>query len=281
MEQPTGRKERVALACGLLLALAALAWQYLSPAAGLLLRGRDVQVALLGERSSALLVYHPFSGTVNAFLLQHARPRKGTSQLQRAVELAQSASGAAPGEAVFYVALSSAPDLEALWAPLDGWRADPRRLRQVLGWASALRSSGATNLTGFDLFALLSELAGLGKSDFILTELGRRGPADEAPEAAPAAPLVEVFNASGRAGLAARVAKKLRAAGFDVITEGTKPLEKTTRIHGFSADASTALRLREALGLEELEIRVKLSQKSVAGAAVVLGQDFEAGRAGR
>jgi hypothetical protein len=283
MESPTGKKARLILAACLGLGLAAAAWQYFSPASNLLLRGRDVTVALLGERSSALLVYHPFSATVNAFAVTHPRARKGATLWQRASDLALAAGGTAAGESVFYVALSSAPDLEELWGPLDNWRADPRLLWRSADRALALRRDGATNLSGFELFSLFSELAGLGKNDFILTEVSRRGPAPEPEEAAPAlaAPLVEVFNASGRAGLAAQVAKRLRAAGFDVITEGTQPLEKRTRIVGFSKDTAAALRLRAALGLEELEIRVRPAQRSVAGAAVVLGQDFNSGKPGK
>jgi len=282
MEQPSGKKARLILACCLALGAAVAAWQYYSPATGALARGKDLTVALLGERSSALLVYHPFSGTVNAFAVSHPKARKGASLWQRASDLAAAAGGAAPGESVFYIALSTAPDLEALWGPLDGWRADPRQLRRAAAWLLERRRAGDTNLTGFELFALFSELAGLSKSDFIFTEVSRRGPEPaEEEEAAPQAPLVEVFNASGRAGLAAQVAKRLRAAGFDVITESTLPAEKRTRIMGFSRDTATALKLRSALGLDELEIRVKTSQKSVAGAAVVLGQDFSAGAAGR
>lgn len=282
MEQSSGKKERIVLVAGLALGLAAAAWQYFSPASAGLLRGGDVSVALLGERSSALLVYHPFSGTVNAFTVSHPRARKGASLWQRACDLSQAAGGAAAGESVFYIALSTAPDLDALWAPLDGWRADPRLLWRSARWFAGLRAAGATNLSGFDLFSLFSELAGLGKTNFILTEVSRKGPAQEAEEeASPQAPLVEVFNASGRPGLAASTAKRLRAAGFDVITEGTLPQERRTRIMGFSSDTSAALRLRAALGLEELEIRVKPAQKSVAGAAVVLGQDFSAGKPGK
>ena len=93
---------------------------------------------------------------------------------------------------------------------------------------------------------------------------------------------MEVFNASGRKDLAARAAKRLRALGFDVITASSYSRnEAQTRILGFSKDTSAALRLRESLGLQELEIRVRPSQKSVAGAAVILGADFDEGVLGK
>jgi hypothetical protein len=277
MEQSSGKKERLMLAAGVALALAAAAWQYLSPASGEIMAGRDINLALLGEKSSILLVYHPFSRTVNAFTSTR-RARRGASAPQHAAELASAASGRETGKDVFYIQLSSSPELSTLWAVLNGWRADPRLLAGAVSWVCALRTSGATNLKGFDLFSLFSEFSVLGASDFILTDVQRRGGAPEPEEGGVMrAPLVEVFNASGRSGLAALAAKHLRAKGFDVITVGNRSLQESTSILGFSSDTSAALALRAALGLEELEIRVRPAQKSVAGAAVVLGEDFNAG----
>jgi len=265
------------LAAGLVLALSAAALQYFSPASRELMSGRDVSLALLGERSSALLVYHPFSNTVNAFTMPHPRAKAGVSAWHRAVDLAGAAGGAtSSGESVFYIAFSSAPDLDALWGTLNNWRAEPRRLAPAVSWVAGLRARGATNLSAFDLFSLFSEFSKLTSSNFILTEISRKGPAEEAGQEEGPAPLVEVFNASGRAGLAAEAAKRLRALGFDVITETSYPvILKHTRIRGFSNDMAAALRLRAALGLEEI-VPERSSQKSVAGADVILGQDFEA-----
>lgn len=265
------------LAAGLALALAAAAWQYFSPASRELIYGRDVSLALLGERSSALLVYHPFSSTVNAFTLSHPKAKTGTTGWSRAADLAKAAGGADAGRNVFYIALSlsSAPDLDALWGALNNWRSEPKRLPAAAAWVSGLRSAGATNLSGFDLFSLFSEFSKLSSSNFILTEVRHRTPAGEAAGEEGPAPLVEVFNASGRKGLAALAAKRLKALGFDVITEGTyRTIEKTTRIRGFSNDMAAALRLRAALGLEEL-VPERSSQKSIAGAVIILGVDFD------
>ncbi|MBI4350428.1 MAG: LytR C-terminal domain-containing protein [Elusimicrobia bacterium] len=274
MEQSSGKKERLMLAAGLVLALTAAAWQYFSPASRELVAGRDVSLALLGERSSALLVYHPFSSTVSAFTLSHARAKSGAAGWRRAADLRNAAGVAASGEKVFYISLSSAPDLGALQETLDNWRAEPRRLARAVSWVYGLRAAGATNLSGFDLFSLFGEFSKLNSSNFILTEISARAQAAEAaPEEGPA-PLVEVFNASGRRGLAAQAAKRLRALGFDVITEASYPtLEPRTCVLSFSGDTAPARRLRESMGLEGLEIRVS-SRKSVAGAAVILGQDY-------
>lgn len=269
------------LALGLAAALALAAAQWFSPLSRALLAGRDVRLALLGERSSALLVYHPFSGSVNAFTFAHQKPRNGASYWQRASALAVSAGAREEErqEDVFFVALSTAPELETLWGALNGWRAEPRRFFSAARWVCGLKASGSTNLSGFDLFSLFAELSQLTAADFILTEAQRK-PA-EAEEAAPVqdpAPRVEVFNASGRKDLAAQAARFLRGRGFDVLTAGSHPKrERQTRIFGFSRDTAAALRLRSALGLEELEIRVRPSQKSVAGAVVILGEDFDQG----
>lgn len=271
------------LAAGLALGLAAAAWQYFSPASSELMSGRDISVALLGERSSVLMVYHPFSDTVNAFTSAHALPKRGISPLDRASSLAASALGPGAGRRVFYVELSTAPSLDVIWDTLNTWRTRPRLLWEAASFAYSLKESGATNFSGFDLFMVFSEFLRLGSSNFILTDVPRRGYVPEPdrqeegalPTASRSGPYrVEVFNASGQAGLAARTAKRLRALGFDVITEGNYPLEKNTRIVGFSGDTAAALGLRAALGLEEQEIRVNTSARSVAGAAVILGQDF-------
>ncbi len=264
------------LAAGLVLALTAAAWQYFSPASRELVAGRDVSLALLGERSSALLVYHPFSSTVNAFTLSHPKSRAGSSGWQRAADLAAAVGAGPSGGSVFYISLSSAPDLDALWGTLNNWRAEPRRLLSAASWVSGLRAAGATNLSGFDLFSLFGEFSRLNSSNFILTEVVRRARPDEEEPGAASAPLVEVFNASGKQGLAAQAAKRLRGLGFDVITEASYPtLEKQTSILSFSSDTSAARRLRASMGLEGLEIRVRSSRKSVAGAAVILGQDYK------
>ena len=265
------------LAAGLAAALALAAAQYFHPVSRGLMAGRDVRLAVLGEKASVLLVYHPASETVKAFTLSHARVKAGVSGWQRAGDisaLAGAREGAAPEE-LFYVAVSSAPDLEALWVALNNWRAEPRRFFAGAAWTAALARSGATNLRAFDLFSLFKEFSGLSSSNFIMTEISRQPQEAEQPaEDAGPAPRVEVFNASGRKGLAARVSKHLRGLGFDVITEDSRSFEKHTSILGFSKEAAAALRLRSALGLDELEIHERPARKSVAGAAVILGDDF-------
>jgi len=262
------------LAAGLGAALALAAAQYLFPVSRALGSGRDVNLAVLGERGSALLVYHPVCGTVDAFTISHPRPRPDISAPQRALALFALAGGTTAQAEVFSVTVSSSPDLEVLRGALNGWRAEPRLFFSAAAWVGGLRASGATGLSSFDLFRIFSDFSGLDFSSFSTTELSRLGRGAEAAAETGPAPRVEVFNASGRKDLAASAAKRLRALGFDVITASSyHKIEKNTRILGFSGGNAAALRLRAALGLDSLEVR-RSSQRSVAAAAVILGEDF-------
>jgi len=281
MEQSSGKKERLILGAGLLAALILAAAQYFSPAPRAISEGRDLRVALLAERSAAMLVYHPVSATVNAAGFRQVRPRRGVSGLQRASELAALAglAGGEEREETFYITLSSAPDMEALWAVLNNWRSAPVKFFEAAAWVAGLRRCGATNISPFGLFALFSEFSKLNSSNFILTETPRAAlsAAEEEIPAADAAVRVEVFNASGKKDLAVHAAKYLRAAGFDVLTAASyAKIEKQTQVLCFSGDTSAALKLRSTLGLGDREIRLRSAQKSVAQAAVIMGLDFDA-----
>lgn len=272
------------LAAGLAAALALAAAQYLSPVSRAIMQGRDVRVALLGKGASALLVYHPAAGSVNAFTFSRQRRSGKSSCLQRADDLcSQAGTGNAGAGDVFYVSVSSAPDLEAFLGVLNDWRSEPEMFFSAARWACRLGRSGATNLSPFDLFSLFSDLSGLTASNFVVTEAAKQGAGTgESGEEDGPDPRVEVFNASGRKDLAAAATRYLRGRGFDVITASSYyRTEARTRILGFSKDTAAALKLRSALDLEELEIRVSPAQKSVADAAVILGADFDGRVLGR
>jgi len=260
------------LAAGLLAALALAAAQYFSPVSRLIWKDQDVRLAVLGERAAVLMVYHSSPGKVSAFPFQSFRPKKGVPLGQRAADLAALAGNAGD---VFYISVSSAPDLDALWGTLNRWRAEPALFLKGARWAWVAGASGSSDVSPFGLFSLFSEFTQLDASDFFLAETAKASAQEPEPEEEAGPARVEVFNASGRKALAALAAKRLRALGFDVITAASYyKAERHTRILGFSRDTAAAIKLRSALGLEELEIRVQTSQKSVAGAAVILGEDF-------
>jgi hypothetical protein len=271
------------LALGLAAAVALAAAQYLSPASKALMQGRDVRLALLGDNGSALLVYRPAAGSVNAFTFSRPRRKSKATGWQRALDLYAQAGAAGSPEDVFFVSVSSAPDLEAFLGALNGWRAEPRRFFAAARWGAALARSGGTNISAFDLFSLFSDFSGLNASNFFVAESAKQetDAGDPGDDDSPA-PRVEVFNASGRKDLAAAAAVYLRGQGFDVITASSYArTEARTRILGFSKDTSAALKLRAALDLEELEIHVSPAQKSVGEAAVILGADFDVRVLGR
>jgi len=279
MEQPSGKKEKVMLALGLGFAFALAAAQYFSPVASAFTGGRDLRLALLSEGSQAVLVWHTGTATVNAVSFSRTRHRKGASAFQRASELLALTGGVATAPAdVFFVSLSTGPDMEALWDTMNGWRSAPRKFFRAAAWTARLHRDGATNIPPFGLFVLFSELARLNSSNFILTEASRQVPPEEEPEQVPAPVLrVEVFNASGRTDLAVRAARHLRAAGFDVLTVSSyAKIEKHSRVVAYG-DTAPALKLRTALGLDGLEITERPEQRSVAAAGVVLGVDFNDG----
>jgi len=288
MEQSSDKIERFLLGAGLAAALALAAAQYFSPAAKALADGRDLRVVLLAESVASLLVYHPATSTVNTVVFPKVAARRGVSGYQRASELIAmtgAADAARQGE-VFYIALSSAPDMQALWAVLNNWRSAPLGFAGAAGWAAGLHKTGATNISPFGLFVLFSEFSKLNSSNFILTEMPRSVsvPDEENTAASPERPTVrvEVFNASGKKDLAAHAAKYLRAAGFDVLTASSYgKIEKQTRILCFSGDTAAALKLRAALGLEGREIHVRAAQKSIVEASVILGTDFNSGVLGK
>ncbi|MCX5791064.1 MAG: LytR C-terminal domain-containing protein [Elusimicrobia bacterium] len=284
MEQSSGKKERLMLAAGLGFALALAAAQCFSPAAKALGEGRDLRLALLGGRAPVLLICHPAASTVNAVFFPRAKIKKGVSGYQRASDLAALAAAPgqeAPGE-ILYISLSSAPEMNALWGVLNDWRSAPRKFVRAAAWAARLRAEGDTNISAFDLFVIFSEFSKLNQANFISTEISRpdaRGGGEAVEESAPEPQLrVEIFNASGKKDLAVRAAKHLRAAGFDVLTASSyAKIEKHTIIMCFSEDTAPARKLRAALGLEELEIRVSAPRRSVASATVILGADFNDG----
>jgi hypothetical protein len=88
--------------------------------------------------------------------------------------------------------------------------------------------------------------------------------------------VVEVLNASGRAGLARSGTRLLRRAGIDVVHFGNAPaadgLLDSTRILLRRGDAATAQRVREALGVGKVVVAPE--PDLLLDVSVLLGADF-------
>ncbi len=291
MEQPVKKRQIAILAAGGLVTLALVAAHYLSPVSKRLAANEDVELVLLNKDRPMLFVYHPFSRTLNAVRLP-ARAARSGSAYQRACEVLKLFPGGAlfrkGGEAVqtepAYIEVSAAggPDMDAFEDLVNTWRARPARLAGAVRYLRALKKSEATNLSAHELVLLALELSRLNSSNFIKEDFDKTRPGDLLPAAAgqpepgPAVVRLEVLNASGKQDLARRVTKYLRNKGFDVLDFGTYgSVEKQTKIVNCSDSLEGALRLREALGLEGLEIYSKFDKTGIVQAKVILGADFD------
>jgi len=102
---------------------------------------------------------------------------------------------------------------------------------------------------------------------------GELPPGSEPPAAGRSA-TVKVWNASGRAGLALAVARRLRALGFDVVEWGNFPgRQGKTRVMDRSGNVDRARRLAEHMGLPAPYSDADPALRT--DVEVILGEDFE------
>lgn len=102
-----------------------------------------------------------------------------------------------------------------------------------------------------------------------------RPPVDETPEIKPEerAVTVNVWNASGRSGLAYRVTRKLRASGYDVVDWGNYAAEQLqTRVVDRKGKIGNARALAELLGVDDFHSEP--NQTVMVDVEVVLGRNF-------
>ena len=171
-----------------------------------------------------------------------------------------------------------------------------------LAWVS-LRSM-RTNLSGFERLLLLTELKDLTRERIRIMQLpgGSRagywmtdpdgvaatsrllgldeaaGPAPEEEEdpIEPAArTTVEVWNASGRAGLARKVIGDLRAAGFDVVKWGNyASRQQRTSVRDRRGNMDQARAVLERLSAPRAEVFTRLETDPFVDIEVILGEDM-------
>ena len=98
------------------------------------------------------------------------------------------------------------------------------------------------------------------------------------PETAPQlSPIrVEILNGGGESQVAARLRKKARALGLDVIHEGNAPSfnHLHTLVVDLDGDIEQARQVADLLGIPHLIQQQKESQFSLASISIVIGRDY-------
>lgn len=108
-----------------------------------------------------------------------------------------------------------------------------------------------------DIGLWIGIVVGLVAVGVLLFGLGTRALSPRTPQALPRDAdrvQVEVLNATGIDGLAARTARRLRQRGFDVVATGNAALRDTSAVVVRSGTALDAQRVAQTLGLSETAI---------------------------
>jgi LCP family protein required for cell wall assembly len=96
--------------------------------------------------------------------------------------------------------------------------------------------------------------------------------------AAPARPVtVEVWNASGKKGLALDVVRQIRKAGFDVVKWGNyESRQKRTLVRDHRGNAEEARAIAASLSVQGVEIFTRVEASPLVDVEVILGEDYAA-----
>lgn len=86
-------------------------------------------------------------------------------------------------------------------------------------------------------------------------------------------PSVEVLNASARPGAAARITKKLRARGIDVLSEGNAPARSFTIVYDRVGRPEVAAHVRRLLSCDTADVLTYVDRTRAVDASVLLGDD--------
>ena len=97
---------------------------------------------------------------------------------------------------------------------------------------------------------------------------------ENAPQLSPIR--VEILNGGGESQVAARLRKKVRALGLDVIHEGNAPSFNYlhTLVVDLDGDIEQARQVAEVLGIPHFIQQKKESQFSLASVSIVIGRDY-------
>ena len=256
--------------------LAAAAWTAVlhsrSPFAAAVSSGRPFAFVLADREEPGVAVYRPASRTLELFHLpRRAAGRRNTGPSGAAASVAAffSEAGGTPEPGGFYAEISPAA-LEGALRDLGTWRRSPSALFRVL------RAAVPSNFGPYCRAALLFEALALDPSGLVISQ-GGVPRADHPVWREPGGTVtVQVLNASGRRGAAEAVTRRLRARGADVVDFGNYvSIQPRTKIVNCSGGLEGARRVRDLLGLGNLEIYSKPEKAPVADVRVIIGPDFD------
>ena len=88
-------------------------------------------------------------------------------------------------------------------------------------------------------------------------------------------PTVEVWNASGKKGVALEAVRTLRQHGFDVVKWGNYPtLQRRSSVHDRKGNYEDAVALAQALGREDISVYTRIESNPLIDIEVILGETF-------
>lgn len=177
-------------------------------------------------------------------------------------------------------------------ANLRAWHKKPWLILVYFYHYTKLRASGRTNITAADFIMLSMDIMSLEPGDFTIKNpppapKSRNAPRqvitdEERPQAAGKTIVLEVLNASGRAGMAADATRYLRDLSnrgiidIDVINHATySVLQEKSRITDLTGcNPEDLKKLARRLGMENNEIFTAPDKMSIADVKIILGKDF-------
>ena len=259
--------------------------QFTSPLAQALARRdkKDVHLTVLTSPTMQF-TYNPAS-------------RKAVVSVSAEKSSAQKGKNLPPHKGRYYI--PAQPDREAYWEnfkhTLSSWRYNPL-LALRTGWEYLCAwHDRRTNLTAAEFALLAMELSTLDAADFAV-RFPRSAKTHSARKAAPAAPevqdraplavkdrpiVVEVFNASGKRGLALALTQYLREQNekgllrVDVLQYDNYPsYQNKSFIVDYSGRLVQVKQLSLAIGINS-EIQSETSANAICDTRIVLGKDFE------
>lgn len=280
------RKELILLVTGIVIVMFFVFGHFFSPVSRCIKNNEDINIVVFGKTPS-LVVYHPVSRTVNVVKIPGRLLKSQDSNYQKAWRIFSSVAKRSPYPGtvwLFYVDMGqSIPDFDGYAEILGNWRGSPRLLWKVFSVMNRFNREHMTSFSAYDWWLLFLEMINLNASNLVITEASKTAPGgitfsvapENYEEEAGKIAKVEVFNATNMKNAAKTVTRFLRDRGFDVINFGNySKNEKQTRIILWRGNLSTAKRVRDAIGMNSIEIYSESNKFKITDATLIIGEDF-------